>query len=98
MGDPYEIQGPSPLRQFAISLGVGILVAIATYLIADRVIEPDQVRAYQMRGAYKTLFFVTALAGGAGFLVAMTIYKKWADRVFRKSLEPPQARAHKLPD
>jgi hypothetical protein len=95
--DPYKIQVPSPLKQLGFSLFFGLIAATIAYKITDSMAEPDKtVGSVQTQGAYKFVFFMTALAGGAVFVVTMTLYKKWADRKYRESLGPPPAR--KLPD
>ncbi len=97
MDDPYKIQGPSALKQFGISLFFGLLAATIAYKITTSMAEPDSVAgSVQTQGAYKFVFYMTALAGGVAFMLTMTIYKKWADKKYRESLGPPTAR--KLPD
>lgn len=95
--NPYKIQEPSALKQLGFSLFFGLLAATIAYKIADHLAEPESVQgSIQTQGAYRFVFYVTALAGGAVFMITMTIYKKWADKKYRESLGPPTAR--KLPD
>lgn len=95
--DPYKIQEASPLKQLGFSLFFGLIAATIAYKITSSMAEPDKVvGSVQTQGAYKFVFFMTALAGGAVFMLTMTIYKKWADKKYRESLGPPTART--LPD
>lgn len=94
MGDEsYKIEGPSPLKQLGASLLVGVAAAVITYMVTDAMAKPaETVGAYQSRGAYRFVFYMTALVGGVAFIVTMTIYKKLADRKYAASLGPPTAK------
>lgn len=95
--DPYKIQEPGPLKQLGFALFFGLIAATIAYKIADHLATPEQaVGTYQTRGAYKFVYYVTALAGGAVFLITLKLYKVWADKKYKASLGPPAAR--KLPD
>ncbi len=92
--DSYKIQAPSAAKQFGIAVFFGALAASIAYKIADSMAEPDKVVGYyQTRGAYKFVFYVTAFAGGVAFIIALKVYKWWADRQYAKSLGPPAAKA-----
>ena len=72
----------------------GAIAATIAYTICDRMATPDQaVGTYQARGAYRFVFYVTALVGGAVFLVTMKLYKVHADKKYRASIGPPKAQA-----
>ncbi len=91
--DPYKIQGPSPFKQLGFSLFFGLIAATIAYKITTSMAEPDNVAgSIQTQGAYKFVFYMTALAGGVVFMLTMTIYKKWADKKYSESLGPPTAR------
>lgn len=91
--DPYEIDTPSAGKQFLVALFFGAIGATIAYFICDGLATPDkQVGAYQARGAYRFVFYVTALVGGIVFIVTMKLYKMWADKKYRESLGPPAAR------
>ena len=93
----FIIQDQTPLKQLGVSLCFGLIAATIAYKITSSMAEPDKVvGSVQTQGAYKFVFFMTALAGGAVFMLTMTVYKKWADKKYRESLGPPTAR--KLPD
>jgi hypothetical protein len=90
---PYKIQTPSAAKQFGVALFFGAIAATITYQVTTRMAEPDK---QVTDGGYKFVFFMSALAGGAVFIIASKIYKAWADKKYRESLGPPTAR--KLPD
>lgn len=91
--DPYKINTPSAAKQFGVAVFFGAIAATIAYVICDRLAQPSEaVGSYQTRGAYKFVFYVTALAGGFVFIVALKLYKLWADKRYRESLGPPQAR------
>ena len=91
--DPYKIKEPSPLKQLGFALFFGAIAATIAYGICTKLATPDQqVGSYQTSSAYKFVFYVTALAGGAVFMITMKVYKVWADKQYRKSLDPPQAK------
>ena len=95
--DPYKIQGPSPLKQLGFALFFGVLAATIAYKISASLAEPDRVAGSgQTVGAYKFVYYMTALAGGVVFMLTMTLYKTWADKMYRESQRLPEAR--KLPD
>jgi hypothetical protein len=88
--DPYKIQEPSPLKQLGFALFFGLIAATITYKVTDSMAQPDKSAT---TGADKFVFYMTALVGGAVFMITMTIYKKWADKKYRESLGPPAAKA-----
>jgi hypothetical protein len=88
--NPYKIQSANPFKQLGVSLFFGLIAATIAYKILDCAVAPHA------HGAFKFVFFFTALAGGIVFLLTWTLYKKWADKKYRESLGPPTAR--KLPD
>ena len=91
--NPYEIPTPSAAKQFGIALFFGALVGFIAYKIADSLAEPDKVvGGFQTRGAYKFVFYVTAFAGGVAFIIALKVYKWWADKQYARSLGPPAAK------
>lgn len=88
--DPYKIQEPSPLKQLGIALFFGAIAATITYKVTYAMSEPD---TQATTGADKFVFYMTALVGGAVFMIAMKLYKVWADKKYRESLGPPAAKA-----
>ena len=92
--NPYEIQTPSAAKQFGIAVFFGALAGFIAYKIADAMAEPDKVvGSIQTQGAYKFVFYITALAGGVAFIIALKVYKWWADKQYARSLGPPAAKA-----
>ena len=90
--DPYTIDTPSAGKQFLVALFFGAIGATITYVICDRLAQPDTtVGSYQQRGAYKFVFYTTALVGGLVFIITMKLYKMWADKKYRESMGPPKA-------
>ena len=91
--DPYKIDTPSAGKQFLVSVFFAAIGATIAYFVCNGLAKPDQaVGSYQARGAYKFVFYVTALVGGLVFIVTMKLYKMWADKKYRESLGPPAAR------
>ncbi len=92
--NPYEIDTPSAGTQFLVAVFFGAIGATIAYFICDRLATPDQqVGSYQSRGAYKFVFYVTALVGGLVLISTLKLYKMWADKKYAASLGPPTARA-----
>jgi hypothetical protein len=91
--NPYTIQTPSAAKQFGIAVFFGALGAFVAYKITDAMAEPDHaVGSIQTQNAYKFVYYVTALAGGLAFIIAMKVYKWWADKQYARSLGPPPAK------
>lgn len=91
--DPYKIDTPSAAKQFGIAVFFGAIAATLAYIICDQLAKPSEaIGSYQTQGAYKFVFYVTALAGGFVFIVTLKLYKLWADKKYRESLGPPPAR------
>ena len=93
--DPYKIVEPSPLKQLGLSLLLGIGAAAIAYKISDSMAKPDTLltTGHASRGAFQFVWYITAFAGGAVFLLTMKIYKTYADKKYRESLGPPKARS-----
>lgn len=92
--DPYKIDTPSAGKQFLVALFVAAIGGTGAYLLCYGMATPDQqVGGYQARGAYKFVYYVTALVAGIVFIITMKLYKLWADKKYQASLGPPVARA-----
>ena len=86
------------IRRIVISLMLGGVAGALGYLLADSLAKPDaMVEAGKTMGqvarASQFVFYVAGLAFAVVFLVALTIQNKLADRKYRASLGPPQAKA-----
>jgi hypothetical protein len=92
----HDIRPPSALRQFGIAVFFGLLAATITYKFTASLAIPDEaVGNAQAYGAYKFVYFMTALAGGLAYLIATRVYLAVAARQFRKTLDPAEARVVK---
>jgi uncharacterized membrane protein YeaQ/YmgE (transglycosylase-associated protein family) len=90
--NPYKIDTPSAGKQFLVSLFFGVVGAAIAYVVTTKLSTPDQqVGSRQTQSAYKFVFYVTALVGGLVLIITMKIYKAWADKKYRESLDPPKA-------
>lgn len=92
--EPYKIDTPSAATPFLVATFFGALAATIAYAVCDRLATPDQqAGSIQAEGAYKFAFYVTALAGGLAFSVALKVYKHLADKKYAASLGPAKATA-----
>lgn len=92
--NPYTINTPSAGKQFLVAVFFGAIAATIAYVICDRITAPDQQpEFFHTQGAYKFMFYVSALAGGLVFIVAGKLYKLRADKQYKASLGPPTATA-----
>lgn len=88
--NPYKIQTPSAFKQFAVGVFSGAIAATVAYQITTHMATPDK---QATDGGYRFVFYVSALVGGAVFLITMKLYKAYADKKYEASLGPPKARA-----
>lgn len=87
--DLLDTQGR--LRRLVIAFLVGLAAAAAAYAITDAIVDPGSAATgagRQMARAYSTVYYVTALAGGACFLLALVIQRHLAKRRWRRDLVP----------
>jgi len=100
---PDLMDNQGRLRRIVIALLVGGAAAALGYYIADSMARPDEmVAAGKTSGsvarASQFVFYVAGFAGIFMFLVALKLQDWLADKKYRASLGPPQARARERND
>ena len=92
VGDHDLLQTGPRLRRLVLSVLAAVAVGAVTATVLWRVIDPEGgTRAGDWKlGPWKALFFFTALAGGAAFIVTNLLLKRRDDRRWR---EPAKATA-----
>lgn len=71
------------LRRLVVALLVGVCAGALAYFVTSSMAQPDTART---TGAYKFVFYMTALAGGLAFAIALVVQNKLADRRYREGL------------
>jgi hypothetical protein len=71
------------LRRLVFALIVGSAAAALAYVVTNSMAHPDAART---TGAYKFVFYMTALAGAIAFSIALVIQNKIADKRYRENL------------
>jgi hypothetical protein len=76
------------LRRLALALVLGAVAAGIAFMICDRMAEPDKLVAtgHYARGAYKFVYYMTALAGAGVFVIALAVQNHFAKKTYVASL------------
>jgi hypothetical protein len=91
---PDVMDSTGRLRRLALAFVLGVVAAAIAYTISDRMAEPDQLAAtgHYARGAYKFVYYITAMAGGVVFMIALAAQNHLAKKAYRASLDLPSAK------
>jgi hypothetical protein len=82
------------MRRLALSFVLGVVAAAIAFAICDRMAEPDKLLAtgHYARGAYKFVYYFTALAGAGVFTISLVIQNHLANKAYRAALNVPSAK------
>ena len=87
------------MRRIALSFVIAVAAAALVYFICDSIAKPEAMQGgldggHQSR-AFGFVYYMTALAFAVCFVVPLRIQKHFADKKYRESLGPPQAKIHR---
>jgi len=100
MGDvpvPDVMDSSGRMKRLIIGLIAGATAAAIAYFISDSMAKPapgPSVSAYS-HGAYKFVYYMTALAGGAIFIITTVVLEARAKKQWKREQEIASARVVK---
>jgi hypothetical protein len=101
MGDvpvPDVMESDQRLKHLILALIAGITAAVIAYFICDAIAKPTpgpNVGGQYGQGAYKFVWYMTALAGGGIFMITLGLLSAAAKNKWKREQEIAHARALK---
>jgi hypothetical protein len=85
---PDVMDSTGRMRRLVIALLLGAAAAAAAYFVTKQMAEPDTLVAQgrYSRGAYKFVYYMTALFGALVFAAALAIQNRIAKKKWREEL------------